>query len=519
MQKIRQYPILILLIINIAVGVFTFRSYGLSWDEPLFYDYASALGYAYSPKEWFSGNFDLENAFGSSGSDHANRGPAYILLAQPVVSLLESFNIDNASAWHLVNFLTFQLGVYLFYRLSKRWMNETAALAATALFAWQPLLWGHAFINPKDPPFLVFFLGAFCFGFEMVDVFCTEQSAKHKVWISTILAAFFLGIATSIRVLGPLAGLLVGVYAFVQLRQNGIPALAKQLAMYATLAILTAFLTWPYLWINPIQKFIEAFGFMSDNPTQLQVLFNGQLYRADELPRRYLPTLLILTLTEPTWILFAMGLLAAFWNQFKKATRNTTLLSSFVLLLLWFLIPFLYVLLRKPPMYDGYRHFLFMLPPVFIFSGFAFEKLFEIIKTRQIAIVLVLVLLAPAIYGAAQLHPYQYAYYNLFTGGTSGAFRTYETDYWLTCYKDAVEQFDEQNAKLFVKREPAMAAYYASENLSIHDYRAEFGEIQSGDFVLVNTRANEDIKTFKEAPVVLQIHRGNAIFCEIKKIP
>ena len=120
----------------------------------------------------------------------------------------------------------------------------------------------------------------------MVDTLHTEQSAKHKVWISTILAAFFLGIATSIRVLGPLAGLLVGVYAFVQLRQNGIPSLAKQLAMYATLAILTAFLTWPYLWINPIQKFIEAFGFMSDNPTQLQVLFNGQLYRADELPRR-----------------------------------------------------------------------------------------------------------------------------------------------------------------------------------------------------------------------------------------
>ena len=79
MQKLRQHPILILLIINIVVGLFTFRDYGLSWDEPLFYDYANALGYAYTPSEWFSRNFDLENAYGASGTDHANRGPAYIL--------------------------------------------------------------------------------------------------------------------------------------------------------------------------------------------------------------------------------------------------------------------------------------------------------------------------------------------------------------------------------------------------------------------------------------------------------
>ena len=147
-----RHPILILLIINIVVGLFTFRDYGLSWDEPLFYDYANALGYAYTPSEWFSGNFDLENAYGASGTDHANRGPAYILLAQPVVSVLESFGIDNAASWHLVNFLTFQFGVYLLYRLAKKWINSSAALAAAALFAWQPLLWGHAFINPKDPP-------------------------------------------------------------------------------------------------------------------------------------------------------------------------------------------------------------------------------------------------------------------------------------------------------------------------------------------------------------------------------
>jgi hypothetical protein len=514
-QKIRQHPILILLIINIAIGLFTFRNYGLSWDEPLFYDYANALGYAYSPQEWFSGNFNLENAYGSSGTDHANRGPAYIILAHPLVSGLESLGVDNASAWHLINFLTFQLGVYLLYRLAKRWMSNSAALASATLFAWQPLLWGHAFINPKDPPFLVFFLGAVCFGFEMIDDL--DPKSFKKPLGSTLLAAFFLGIATSIRVLGPLVGIFVGVYALSKLKKTTAPALIKHLAIYAFLAVLIAFVTWPYLWTNPIQRFIEAFGFMSDNPTQLQVLFNGQLYHADELPRRYLPTLLSLTLTEPVLPFFLIGLLAVFWKKIK--TANWSLITDYSLLLSWFLIPFAYVLISKPPMYDGYRHFLFILPPLFIFAGFAFEKLFEILKTRWAIGVITFILLAPGIFNSIQLHPYEYAYYNIFAGGTSGAFRMYETDYWLTCYKDAVEQFNKPNAQLFIKREPYIAAYYADKNINIRDYRTEFGKIQSGDFVLVNSRANEDIKTFKDAPIVLQIRRGNAVFCEIKQVP
>src|ERR1044071_9634156 len=95
--------------------------------------------------------------------------PAYLLLAREPVYLLKRLGLDTASAWHLINFLFFQIGVYFLYRLAARWMKPAAALAAAALFSWQPLLWGHAFINPKDPPFLVFFLASVCLGFEMVD--------------------------------------------------------------------------------------------------------------------------------------------------------------------------------------------------------------------------------------------------------------------------------------------------------------------------------------------------------------
>jgi hypothetical protein len=125
-QIIRKNPIIILLIINLLIGIFTFQDYGYSWDEPLFYEYADALQYAYSPQNWFDENFDLQNAFGASASDHANRGPAYIIIVYPIVSFLKLF-LDNASAWHLINFLTFQLGVYLFYRFASRFVETWSA--------------------------------------------------------------------------------------------------------------------------------------------------------------------------------------------------------------------------------------------------------------------------------------------------------------------------------------------------------------------------------------------------------
>src|SRR5215213_1813361 len=256
-RRFAEKPILLLLAINIFVGLFVFRAYGYSWDEPLFYDYGDALGYAYSPAEWFSGDFDLNRSFGASGDDHKTRGPAYLLLAREPVHLLESLGLDNASAWHLINFFFFQLGVYFLYRLASRWMKSSAALAAAALFSWQPLLWGHALINPKDPPFLVFFLASVCLGLEMVDELSGETRNNRRKISVVLLPAVILGITASIRVLGPLAGVLVLVYAILKLGKRFM-AFVPQFLLYAMLAILAMFATWPFLWQNPLTNFVEV---------------------------------------------------------------------------------------------------------------------------------------------------------------------------------------------------------------------------------------------------------------------
>lgn len=534
LKRFAEKPILLLVAVNLIVGLFIFRDYGYSWDEPLFYDYGNALGYAYSPREWFSGSFDVDNSYGSSGDDHKTRGPAYLFLSRTPVYFLESLGLDQASAWHLVNFLFFQLGVYFLYRLTARWMNPQAATMAAALFAWQPMLWGHAFINPKDPPFLTFFLASVCLGFEMVDGLMRDKPRFSTV----ILPAIVLGITTSIRVLGPLAGLLVfGYFLFTSLLSKSLRGLSSPqgtlapslfFLLYGALAILAMFLTWPYLWEEPITRFMDVFRLMSDNPTTLSVLFGGEVYRAGELPRRYLPFMLATTLTEPVWILFGLGILAGYWKLVKENTNNKIRnIITASLTLLWFLILVAYVLIRKPAMYDGIRHFLFIIPPIFIFTGFAWEFLSEKIRASATPVInwlyagFIVLVLFPGVLGIARLHPYEYTYYNSFISGTGNAFRSYETDFWLTCYKEAVEELNGSNQPidLFVHREAYIADYYADPNINVRDRRGAVSEAQSGDYILVNTRTNEDRRILNDVPPTIQIGREGAIFCIIKRVP
>ncbi len=512
---ILRKPIVLLLAVTFVIGLFMFRDYGFTWDEPLFYKYADALGYAYTPANWFSGHFDLNNSYGPSATDHKNRGPAYLLLAREPVYLVEKLGIDTASAWHLLNFVAFLLGVYFVYRLGERLVRPWPAAAAAALFAFQPMLWGHAFINPKDMPFLVFLAGSVWLGLRMVDQLLDApldslmQKLRHVA-----LPAIVLGIATGNRVLGPIAALLVIAYL---LAQPGGYRLLVWFIPYGIIAILVTVISWPYLWEAPT-RFVDAFRFMSDNPTVLPVLFGGQVYRAYDLPRRYLPFFLLFALSEVVWPLFLLGLFRAARTFLSDRRR----LVQVLLLLAWFSVPVLYVVIRRPPMYDGMRHFLFILPPVFVIIALAFDFLFSLIRRPALNAALAVALLLPGIIGIARLHPYEYTYYNSFIGGTGAVFRHYETDYWLTCYREAVQTFNRMESrpvKLYVHREPEVAAPFAAPNVSVLDERGAKTQITSGDFVLVDTRTNEDRQDFHDAPVLLSVGRVGATFCVIKSIP
>ncbi|MBT7070582.1 MAG: hypothetical protein HN855_13710 [Anaerolineae bacterium] len=511
--KSRHLPIFILLIISLLIGIFTFQDYGMTWDEYLYYQYADSIGYAYSIPERMSEDYDINLAYGPSAGDHRNRGPAYLLIARiPVNTLHALTDIDKVALWHLMNFITFLLGVFYLYKLALRWLKPESAFGAALLFLSQPLFWGHAFINPKDPPFMTLFIITLYYGFDLVDQLSATDGSKKTsaLWKQIILVGILIGLATNLRIIAPLLAMLLIFYAVLK----GKPKILVWFIPIAFVAIPTTYLTWPYLWDAPIERFIEVLTLMSNNPTKLKVLFYGNLYRAYELPRRYLPVLLGIKLTEPTWLLFIIGSIVIFFRIIKK----TVDFQSLLVLNFLFYFMLAYVLAMRPPMYDGFRHFLFILPPIFIVAGFAFEELFTWVRATWLQAAIFIIILAFGLSSSIKLHPYEYTYYNAFVGGTSEVEGIYETDYWLTCYKEAIEEFSRLSTReetLIVHREAANAAYYAPEHINIIEYRP----VEAGDYLLLSARLNELNTVIQHFPYnIIEIKRDGATFCVIKEI-
>ena len=73
---------------------------------------------------------------------------------------------------------------------------------------------------PLSIPKTRHFLSSFSEQFVLALRWWMNLKDPKGLWKPLGLAAFFLGIATSIRVLGPLAGVLVGIYALSQLKKS-----------------------------------------------------------------------------------------------------------------------------------------------------------------------------------------------------------------------------------------------------------------------------------------------------------
>jgi hypothetical protein len=95
-------------------------------------------------------------------------------------------------------------------------------------------------------------------------------------------------------------------------------------------------------------------------------------------------------------------------------------------------------------MYNGIRHFIFVVPPLAALGGLAGGRAFEWLARRGRtaatagAVVLAGALALPVV-EFVRLHPYEYTHFNHLAGGVAGADRRYMRDYWGLSFKQAGE--------------------------------------------------------------------------------
>jgi hypothetical protein len=284
------------------------------------------------------------------------------------------------------------------------------------------------------------------------------------------------------------------------------------IAVYALVAILTMYLTWPYLWPNPIGHFFETVQVMARHPWPGNVLFNGQTYHANDLPSSYVPTFLAIQLTEATWILFLVGLVAATLGVAKKRTANLELLA---LTGLWFLLPLLTFVILRPTLYDNFRQTFFIVPPIFFMTGLAFEK----ISKPALQWTMIALLALPGLIAYTRLHPYEYVYYNQFVGGAKGVVDRFELDYWATSYREEAEEVNQlapPNADVWVDGPAHLFNRFARADLHIYSPQ-EAERADHYDMVVTLARYNLEKTSFPEAPIIYSVKREDAVFAVIRK--
>lgn len=517
-KKLLQFehlPILVLLVVSLVTGLIIAKDYGQSWDEPNIYRYGNyvlnAYQYFFHPQslpDYGTNPQAAPDSGGNNMSDLNFYGPSYFIVATILskifLRLVPGWTI--IIAWHFVNFITFQIGVVIFYFLAKRWMSSFAAFGAALLLSVQPLFWGHAFINPKDIPFAVFFLASVYFGLNMMD----SPSAPKSILV--IWAGIILGATTSFRITGPFAGVLVFLYGLSKSPRKAVLTTIP----YFLIAVLTSYLAWPYLWKSPIHHFIDSIRYMSDFPYAHPVLFAGNLYSATHLPWSYVPILLCLQLTEPLLILLILGFGVSIWRFVKKGQREPALIFS-----LWFLLPTIAIILSGSALYDNARQLFFLLPPLFILAGLALDELLSRFNHAVVKALAIGLIILASIIPMIQLHPYEYIYYNSFIGGAKGAFRNFETDYWDTSFKDAAQYLNANapyHSRVVVFDLPIhILDAYTRPDLQI--YNNEKTHYANFPYAVLSTRLNLDESSCPNGQVVATVSRDDVILAVIKKLP
>lgn len=427
------------------VALVTFRDYGITWDESYHLNYG-----------WHILRF-----YGTGFGDHTAvtyridylYGGGFDALGAIFRSWTRLF-LNRYEAIHLFGSLIGVLGIAGTWRLGREVGGSRAGLIAVSIMATTAVYYGHMFNNPKDLPFAAGHAWGLYFLFRLIRAF--PRIPKRLA----IEAAAAIGLAMSVRIGGLLLfcylALAVGwwcVWQMIRMRslERGLQA-ARQLAPRIGLVVGGAWVVmlawWPWALLDPIRRPLAALSRMSEFIDHRRYMpFAGEeVYNLDP-PWDYLGHYFGLKLPE---YLVILGVVATFGGLGLLLSGDRHRLHPKRQIVLWILgisfwFPPLWAMYKGSPLYDGLRHFLFLIPS--LVAGVALLVDYFITRATHrfgrrggfVAAGAFVILIGDQLSTIVALHPHQYVYFNRFIGGVSGAVGQYDTDYYAETFKDSAE--------------------------------------------------------------------------------
>jgi hypothetical protein len=430
------------LALTAAVALATFRDYGLGWDDYTHSQYGKLLVSLYGSGFADKRALSFVNLYMYGGG--------FDIISTLAAKVLP-FGLFETR--RLIGAIIGLVGLFVTWRLGRRLGGPFAGLIALALLAACPLYYGHMFINAKDGPFAAYMMIA------LLGLVRAFEEYPRPTPATLALCGVGMGLAIGARVLGGFAVLealppLPLIFA-VRSRADGLRPAAAEIGSFlmpfipaAILAYLVMGLVWPWSVVSPLNPFHAAEYFSNVFEKPWRELFDGQLIPVDDMPRSYVPTLFAVQVPE---LLLALGLsgivgaiIAAVWGGDRdeaSAGRRAALFS----VALAATLPILLTVAARPVMYNGIRHFVFVLPPLAVLGGLAAAWIAQRLRaygnTAVAAGVLALIAgVVSPVTDMVRVHPYEYTDYNHVVGGVNGAQRYFMLDYWGLSFTQASRQ-------------------------------------------------------------------------------
>ncbi|MCA6110219.1 glycosyltransferase family 39 protein [Bradyrhizobium cenepequi] len=510
--------IVVLTAVALIAGL-TFRDYGLGWDDYTHAEYADLLLRMYGSGFKDTGALSFANLYMYGGGFDM----AAALLHKVIP--LELFETRR-----LLGAVVGVIGLAVTWRLGRRVGGPLAGLAALLLLALCPTFYGHMFMNPKDAPFAVAMVILLMGLVRLVE----EYPAASPRTI--LIVGFGAGLSLGCRVLGGLA-LIYAAVGFLPLlleevREQGLREAAYRFAhaVYVLLpglifGYLVMGLIWPWSIMEPGHP-LEAVTYFShffEKPWK--EMFDGALVSVPDMPWSYLPTLFALQLPEVLLGLLIAAVVMSLMSLSRAdvAARRKTIL---LMLTLAATLPLVVAMVKRPALYNGIRHFIFVIPPMAVLAGFAFARTMDWLGEKRrswqpVALAVFTFGLLLPLSEMIRLHPYQYTHFNHIAGTVRGADELFMLDYWGLALKQASDGLREQlierqeippqNGKWKVAvcgpQRPAQVALGPDFTIGWDSQSADFA-MTLGEFYCKGLTA----------PVMVEIKRDDVVFARVYDI-
>lgn len=437
----RKFILPLFFILLFLSGIFIYKDYGLSWDEP----YCRARGelnYQYISNQNNSQTFDSSFVEKWNNYPYHHHGPFFDLLFYSVEKILSPESSRQVFFLrHLLTFLVFFTACFVFYLINRYRFNWKLSLLATAFLILSPRIFAHAFYNAKD----IIFMSMVIFSFYTMIRFL-----KNTKFSNLLIHAIITALTIDTRITGLFIPVLTIIFSFLFIRKDTKTIMhVKNSALYLIFLCLFIYVFWPWLWDSPIQNFTNSVFDLSNYEWKDLMLYKGKWIYSTEIPWHYLPTWIGITTPILYLLLFLVGLFFIFQQIIKKYTSllfNTT--TQFNLLVLSFLLsPVFAVLILGSTLYDGWRHMFFIYPFIIMIAIIGLSQLVQGIHTlkqkcRMIyqAVLWIMVTgnIILIIITMISNHPHQYIYFNSIA--EKNPEQNYELDYWGLSYRQAYEE-------------------------------------------------------------------------------